>query len=43
MSMESDLVSLLKVICVRTYPDIAPEGTAVPYITWQGIGGDSLR
>lgn len=43
MSMESDLVSLLKVICVRTYPDIAPEGTAVPYITWQGIGGESLR
>jgi hypothetical protein len=43
MSMESDLVTLLKTICTRTYPDIAPEGAATPYITWQGIGGESLR
>lgn len=43
MSMEPDLVTLLKTICTRTYPDIAPEGAATPYITWQGIGGQSLR
>ena len=43
MSMESDLVTLLKTICTRTYPDLAPEGAATPYITWQGIGGESLR
>lgn len=43
MSMESDLVTLLKAICVRTFPDVAPELTAKPYITWQGIGGEPLR
>lgn len=43
MSMEADLVAMLKTICTRTFPDVAPEGTAVPYITWQGIGGQSLR
>lgn len=43
MSMESDLVTLLKAICTRTFPDVAPELTAKPYITWQGIGGESLR
>lgn len=43
MSMESDLATLLKGICARTYPDIAPEGTTTPYITWQGLGGESAR
>lgn len=43
MSMETDLNAMLKAICPRTFPDIAPEGTATPYITWQGIGGESLR
>lgn len=43
MSMESDLVTLLKTICTRTFPDVAPELTAKPYITWQGIGGESVR
>ena len=43
MSMETDLVTLLKTICIRTHPDIAPANTATPYITWQGIGGESLR
>ena len=43
MSMESDLVTLLKAICARTYPDVAPEATAAPFATWQGIGGESLR
>lgn len=43
MSMESDLSTLLKTICVRTYPDVAPANTAAPWITWQGIGGESLR
>lgn len=43
MSMESDLVTLLKTVCTRTFPDVAPELTAKPYVTWQGIGGESLR
>ena len=43
MSIESDLVALLQAISPRTYPDVAPEGTATPYVTWQQIGGESLR
>lgn len=43
MSMEADLNAMLKAICQRTFPDIAPEGTAAPYITWQGLGGESAR
>lgn len=43
MSMESDLSTLLKAICVRTFPDIAPPDTAAPYATWQGIGGEAAR
>lgn len=43
MTMESDLTALLKTICPRVFPDIAPAGTVTPYVTWQGIGGASLR
>lgn len=43
MSMESDLFTLLKAVCPRVFPDIAPAGTALPYVTWQGIGGKALR
>lgn len=43
MSMESDLVTLLKAVCARTFPDVAPAATAMPYVTWQGIGGESMR
>lgn len=43
MSMESDLVTLLKTACPRVFPDVAPAGTARPYLTWQGIGGQTAR
>jgi hypothetical protein len=43
MSMESDLFALLQTACARVYPDIAPSGAALPYVTWQAIGGKSLR
>ena len=43
MSMETDLVTLLKTVCARTFPDVAPAGTATPYITWQGLGGETAR
>ena len=43
MSMESDLFTLLKTACVRVFPDVAPAGTALPYVTWQAIGGKTLR
>lgn len=44
MSMEGDLDLTLKdLVSDRVYPDLAPLGTAMPYITWQGAGGKSLR
>jgi hypothetical protein len=43
MSVESDLNTLLKAICPRVFPDVAPAGTATPYVTWQGIGGESVN
>lgn len=43
MSLETDLSALLKAICARTYPDVAPANTATPYITWQQLGGEALR
>lgn len=43
MSMESDLVTLLQSICPRIFPDVAPAGTAVPYVVWQSLGGEALR
>jgi hypothetical protein len=41
--METDLHALLSAACARTYPDVAPLGTVLPYVTWQGLGGKSLR
>ena len=43
MTMESDLTTVLKTVCVRTYPDVAPSGAVLPYITYQHIGGTALR
>ena len=44
MSMESSLYDLLKgLVGNRVYPDIAPVGAVEPYITWQGVGGQSIR
>jgi hypothetical protein len=41
--MEAALFALLKTQCDRVFPDIAPEETALPYVTFQGIGGVSMR
>ena len=43
MSVEQQLYSVLSALCPRTFPDFAPASTARPYITWQQIGGQSLR
>ena len=43
MTMESDLVVLLKTIAPAVFPDVAPSGTAAPWITFQNIGGEPLR
>lgn len=43
MSMESDLHTLLATICPRVFPDLAPEKTALPRVTYQALGGESRR
>lgn len=43
MSLEIDLTTLLKGVCPRVFPDVAPAGTPKPFITWQQVGGDVLR
>lgn len=43
MSMETDLTAVLKGVCPRTFPDVAPFNTQRPYVTYQGIGGKPLR
>lgn len=41
--MEPALYTLLSALCPRVYPDLAPQGTEKPYLTWQAIGGESAR
>jgi len=43
MSMEADLVTLLRPLCPRVHPDFAPPGTVAPWVTYQHIGGTPLR
>ena len=43
MSLESDLYTVLAAVQPAVYPDVAPPGAAVPYITWQQVGGDVVR
>lgn len=43
MSMEADLTTLLKTVCPRVFPDVAPSGTAAPFMAWQLLGGETLR
>ena len=40
--MEAALHTLLLTACPRVYPDVAPSGTAKPWVTWQSLGGESL-
>ncbi|MDI4633291.1 DUF3168 domain-containing protein [Pelomonas sp. V22] len=43
MSVEAELTTLLKTVCPRVYPDVAPAGVARPYVTYSGIGGKPMR
>jgi len=43
MTMEADLVALLRPLCARVHPDMAPSGSAPPWVTFQHIGGTPLR
>ena len=40
MSVEADLFAVLgPLVSNRAYPDVAPDGVAKPYITYQQVGG----
>lgn len=41
--IEPALSALLKTLCPRVYPDVAPHGSEKPYMTWQAIGGEAAR
>ena len=42
MAFEADFVTVVKAVCARAYPDIAPDGVTVPYLIWQALGGESI-
>ncbi len=42
MSLETEIVAALTAVCPRTFPDVAPAGTATPYLVWQLYGGQSV-
>lgn len=41
--MEASLTALLKTLVPSVFTDFAPAGTAAPWVTYQGIGGQALR
>lgn len=41
--MVAILQAALETLSARVFPDIAPEGTQRPYITWQAIGGKPVN
>ena len=43
MTMQADLVALLKARCPRTFTDVADVNTPRPYVTFQLIGGRALQ
>lgn len=43
MSIETQLYTALSALCPRVFPDFAPVTTARPYVTYQFIGGKSIR
>jgi hypothetical protein len=43
VSLETDLVTVLKTACARVRPDEGNLNEARPFVTYQHIGGDPLR
>ncbi|MDC8756260.1 DUF3168 domain-containing protein [Janthinobacterium fluminis] len=44
MILEPQIVDALKtMVAGRVYPDVAAEGAAAPYITYQQVGGDAIN
>lgn len=43
ITLETLLADTLKTLCDRTFPDVAPEGTATPYVVWHMLGGRTVQ
>ena len=43
INLETLLADTLKTLCERTFPDVAPEDTATPYVVWHILGGRSVQ
>jgi hypothetical protein len=43
INLETMLAAALQPLCQRTYPDVAPEGTATPYVVWHILGGRTVQ
>lgn len=44
MTIEASLYAALKsLVGNRVFPDVAPEGTVTPYITYQQVGGSAVN
>lgn len=44
MSAEAIIYSTLRgLVADRVFPDVAPEGTARPYVTYQTVGGSAIN
>ena len=44
MSLDAQIFAVLSsLVGDRVYPDVAPEATARPYLTYQQVGGDALN
>lgn len=44
MTIEAEVFTTLQQLAGgRVFPDVAPEGTEVPYITFQAVGGEPLN
>lgn len=37
--IEPTLVTTIKTVCPQVYPDVAPEGAVMPFVTFQQVGG----
>ncbi len=43
INLETLLADALKTLCERTFPDVAPEDTATPYVVWHFLGGRPVQ
>ena len=44
MAFEADVANVLKTVCPRVYPDVAPEPLPVrPFVVYQQVGGETIN